>query len=751
MSFRELVHNPTFIFDGTNYDVWKIRILNLLREMDPNIKRIVDMGFSPPKDSQKLSLEDEENSYLDTLVSNDLICVLSDVVLESIMPFRNAHELWTKLQDKYGKSMTIEDDCSPSTTGRDGLPSSTSPKCGKPQTNVMVSSDRNCIVDGESSIDYTSSPSHCNDLSLDLNSSSTPIVLHARVDSPRISCNSCLTKSHDDMLALSCCHDKNACVPSNPCIINNVEETKLSMEQDVNLSSSLINCSSSSTFLCLMAKSTNNDDDDNNNDNEENDNDAYFHEKGLMVLNALSNNETACANLFEIMSTLVERGLTIKALETSLDEKGRIEREDAHEKASLTITLEEEQEHRVSLEEELESIEESHNEIVANLTKERDHALVEAKDLKRKYNELTKLSSSMANINDACATNSTSCEASTLKENVELRAQLEWLTSKYEFLEESHEKLSSSNEDLLASHARLKLAHEAISTKVTSCEPHVDNGTTSTLNAILPRASPSNSSTHNVSTSCDELLSMPCFSSYDTSTSSSSCVDTNHVEEIKELKAQVTSLKIDLEKCHGGKSTLDNILSVQKSPNDKRGLGFISNHKNKSKFNNKKKGHEQVKNSAKIVCFKCKVEGNHVRSCPLKKKPLSEKQQGKRPQVQSQAQLQVEERPLPKNNQAIVPQVQPQVAKATKKKGGSRCCYLCREKGHLASSCTNDTLSNPIIIDDVYSLRKDKVGNVFAKFVGTQSGVKKRTIWAAKPIVTNLLGPNLVGDKQAKT
>jgi hypothetical protein len=58
---------------------------------------------------------------------------------------------------------------------------------------------------------------------------------------------------------------------------------------------------------------------------------------------------------------------------------------------------------------------------------------------------------------------------------------------------------------------------------------------------------------------------------------------------------------------------------------------------------------------------------------------------------------------------------------------------------------------NPIIIDDDYSLRKDKVGNVFAKYVGTQSGVKKRTIWVAKPIVTNLLGPNLVGDQQAKT
>jgi hypothetical protein len=46
---------------------------------------------------------------------------------------------------------------------------------------------------------------------------------------------------------------------------------------------------------------------------------------------------------------------------------------------------------------------------------------------------------------------------------------------------------------------------------------------------------------------------------------------------------------------------------------------------------------------------------------------------------------------------------------------------------------------------------KDKVGNVFAKFVGTQCGVKKITIWVAKPIVPKFLGPNLVWDQQAKT
>ena len=56
MSFRELVHDPTYIFDGTNYDVWKIRMLNLFRAIGTKyIERIIDVGFPPPKDSQELS------------------------------------------------------------------------------------------------------------------------------------------------------------------------------------------------------------------------------------------------------------------------------------------------------------------------------------------------------------------------------------------------------------------------------------------------------------------------------------------------------------------------------------------------------------------------------------------------------------------------------------------------------------------------------------------------------------------------
>ena len=164
----------------------------------------------------------------------------------------------------------------------------------------------------------------------------------------------------------------------------------------------------------------------------------------------------------------------------------------------------------------------------------------------------------------------------------------------------------------------------------------MDTSTTSTQNAILPCASPSNSSTRIFAKTCDELLTIPCCSNNKTTTSSSTCVATNHVEEINELEGQVTSLKKDLVKGHEGKSKLDKMLSVQQSLNDKSGLGYISNNKKKFMNNNKKKGQEQVKDSAKITCFKCNIEGHHIRSCPLKKKPLSRKQEGKRPIVESQ-------------------------------------------------------------------------------------------------------------------
>ena len=256
MSTRGLGFSDTLSFDGTNFDVWVIRMLNLFRVMDPNLERIVDMGFSPPKDPQRLSLEDEKNSYLNAQASNVLFDALSNVVIFQLMPFRDAHELWTKLQDKYGVSKICGDDCSPSTFGRVVFStSSTSPTCGLPQGNDMVSSVGHCNDDSMLIVDDPSSLYYCNAPSLGFNTSSTPNVSHACVDSPCISCRNCLTKSHDDMLAMSCCHDKNASISSN-CCANNVVETEHSMEQDVVFNGASRDPTSSSIAFCLMAKAS---------------------------------------------------------------------------------------------------------------------------------------------------------------------------------------------------------------------------------------------------------------------------------------------------------------------------------------------------------------------------------------------------------------------------------------------------------------------------------------------------------------
>src|SRR3954464_85376 len=89
MSTRGLGFIDTLSFDGTNYDAWKFRMLNYFRVLDPCMERIVDMGFSPPKDTH-LSLEDEKNSYLNAQASNVLVDALSNVDIFQLMPFRDA-------------------------------------------------------------------------------------------------------------------------------------------------------------------------------------------------------------------------------------------------------------------------------------------------------------------------------------------------------------------------------------------------------------------------------------------------------------------------------------------------------------------------------------------------------------------------------------------------------------------------------------------------------------------------------------
>jgi archaellum component FlaC len=69
-------------------------------------------------------------------------------------------------------------------------------------------------------------------------------------------------------------------------------------------------------------------------------------------------------------SLLSQYGKTLE----KLDEQMRLVKECANDIASLKDSLEGEEEERATLEEKLDSIEESNNEVISKLTKERDHA-----------------------------------------------------------------------------------------------------------------------------------------------------------------------------------------------------------------------------------------------------------------------------------------------------------------------------------------------------------------------------------------
>jgi hypothetical protein len=57
-------------------------MLNISLVMNPNIERIVDMDFSPPKNSQNLSLDDAKSLYLNSEATH-LLLILCAILVSS--------------------------------------------------------------------------------------------------------------------------------------------------------------------------------------------------------------------------------------------------------------------------------------------------------------------------------------------------------------------------------------------------------------------------------------------------------------------------------------------------------------------------------------------------------------------------------------------------------------------------------------------------------------------------------------------
>jgi hypothetical protein len=76
-----------------------------------------------------------------------------------------------------------------------------------------------------------------------------------------------------------------------------------------------------------------------------------------------------------------------------------------------------------------------------------------------------------------------------------------------------------------------------------------------------------------VSTSCYDLLDMPCSSHIAACSTFMSC-ETNILKENFELKSEVKKLSNKLERCYNSKVTFKHMLTNQRSYGDKSGVGF---------------------------------------------------------------------------------------------------------------------------------------------------------------------------------
>ena len=108
MSSSGLVHDDTFCFSGTNYHLWKIRMLCHFRTMGPNFVRIVLVGASPWKDDLFPTNEENDDMLCGYGAKNAIIRSISLEVFELIMTCVMAHEMWTKLEEIYGGSNLVD-------------------------------------------------------------------------------------------------------------------------------------------------------------------------------------------------------------------------------------------------------------------------------------------------------------------------------------------------------------------------------------------------------------------------------------------------------------------------------------------------------------------------------------------------------------------------------------------------------------------------------------------------------------------
>jgi hypothetical protein len=222
----------------------------------------------------------------------------------------------------------------------------------------------------------------------------------------------------------------------------------------------------------------------------------------------------------------------------------------------------------------------------------------------------------------------------------------------------SHEELKLAHEELSVAHDNLAQEHALLTKKPSNEETKTSESSSFGSNDQSHITNPCDVGKKHVSTSCDDLLSMPCSSQLDACSTSMSC-ETNLLKENNELKSEVKKLSNKLERCYNSKITFEHVMKTQRNYGDMSGIGF-----NKSKIKGKRWGKKRYEREIKkqeqeklshFMCFKCHEVGHLANSCPNEEKLKLKKEEERLKHVK---------------------------------------CFKCRTWGHLTSMCSTKQLGS---------------------------------------------------------
>ncbi|KAK3127610.1 hypothetical protein QOZ80_7AG0575700 [Eleusine coracana subsp. coracana] len=199
----------------------------------------------------------------------------------------------------------------------------------------------------------------------------------------------------------------------------------------------------------------------------------------------------------------------------------------------------------------------------------------------------------------ACATNASSCAAALKKKNIDLKYDLEVLTSKHVTMQKDHEEHMCSHEALQDSHAMLQVAHEVVLTSVKFYQPLTQNCTCSqkSIEFICANSYCSQSQHSNVEQivveSCDDFIAQ----------------ENDQLKlEVKRLKDKVARLmgKVQVQPSQDNHDNMVKKLEMDTT---------VTRPKPQPNYKSPRHKKQEKKNLDHIQCFKCSDMGHYSFMC----------------------------------------------------------------------------------------------------------------------------------------